>query len=775
MCAVLNGRPRCRAKVQPTAIWHVVLAWHTRPLARWLLAVLLGLLAMGLPAAARASSGHMLFIGPMEEALTLDQVLALPQAQWKTAANNATFGYHHGDYWFQQESLLPALQGDTAWRLTIDNPVLDEIDLWVRFMDTRGQTSAWRHWRLGDKQVFEARPLKARTFTVPLDPQGIGFEAQKLQFVARLNTTSSVQFPTEIARSIDFETGQRNASLAYGLYIGLMGGFFVYNLILWLVTRERLYGWYIGWISHFAMFLLSLEGLTFQFLWPEAVRWNDTVLVYCLGIAVFFSSSFINEFLKPTPGSPVLSLKPVTEGALQLSFVALACLLPYRLGIQMVILMALLLVSRSAIQVVIAHRRGYAPARLLFLAFRLGIQMVILMALLLVSRSAIQVVIAHRRGYAPARLLFLAFSVVLLGAFVLTLQRWGMVGLTRFTKYVTLSGSALEVMLLSLVLGDRLTRAREVAHAAREMILLNAELSSTNRQLDQERELAEKRNVELLALQQRIEREADLRDQERMRFLASSVHDLKQPLQAISTALHPLAHAFRNDEPRLVEEMLGLMQKATHNMRDQLAALLDLSRLESGLMTVSIKPVHLKSLVETLLPELHQLAVRQRVSIRTDLPQAVWVETDEQLLRRVVLNLASNGIKYADAAKAQRELIVSVSASESICLLQVRDNGLGIHAEHVNSGEIFRPFVQVHNHLSEDIKGVGLGLSIVASSIKLLPSHRLEVQSEPGVGSCFSVTLPRASAALPCFWRRWAWFGSWAMLGAWMAIVRLTA
>jgi signal transduction histidine kinase len=641
--------------------------------------------------------------------LDLPAALATPASQWQSMSPNGSLGYRSEVIWFHTQWSMPVAPAGQRWVLVIANPVLDDAQVWVQGLGPQDEPGPWQHWAVGDKLPFDQRPLTAQHFALPLANAPDGAPAfRTLRVYIRVSTTSSMQVPMRLLAVADFEQSERTRGLLFGAYGGLMTGLFIYNLVIWAVVRERQYGWYVGWILCFALFVLSLDGFTFQCLWPQATQWNDRVLVLLLGSGVVMGNCFINDFLRVGNEAPPLALTAPREAMWLLPAVLVATYLPYSIGIRAVIALSLSLVARAQIMIGIAVFRG--------------------------SR--------------PARILMVAFLSVSLGGAVLATQRFGLTDYTALTQHWTMVGSAIEVILLSLALGERLIHARQLAASAVKLATLNESLSESNAALTTSRQLAEERLAALACLQDRLRLDTEARDRERLRFLASAVHDLKQPLQAIGALLLPLEHAVARHDQTHAMQMLGLTRQATQGMSNQLTALLDLSRLESGMEPTKLQPLVLAALVDDLCPQFEPLARRLGVRVTVDIPPDLTVQSDPQLLARVISNLVTNGIKYCDTRRAPHcRVALQAEAGASGPTLTIADNGLGIPDGQSASGAIYRPFFQGYNHLPEDIKGVGLGLSIVTAAMRLLPQHHLRLASAPDEGTTFTLVLPAAATS----------------------------
>ncbi len=215
------------------------------------------------------------------------------------------------------------------------------------------------------------------------------------------------------------------------------------------------------------------------------------------------------------------------------------------------------------------------------------------------------------------------------------------------------------------------------------------------------------------------------------RFLAAASHDLRQPIQALG--LLNAALAYEVDDPSL-KEIISNMGHAIDAMRSVLDGLLDISKLEAGVVTPEFSVFPIAPLIDRIIGELSFEAHAKGLELRAVLSSA-YVRSDRDLLERIVQNFASNAIRYT---KAGRVLIGCRRRGEKLHL-QIWDTGPGIGAD--QQERIFEEFYQLDNPARDRSKGLGLGLAIVERLAQLL-GHPIEVRSEPGLGSMFSVVLP---------------------------------
>lgn len=253
-------------------------------------------------------------------------------------------------------------------------------------------------------------------------------------------------------------------------------------------------------------------------------------------------------------------------------------------------------------------------------------------------------------------------------------------------------------------------------------------LDITQRKQD-ERQLASV-NIELRKQKEDAER-ANLA---KSRFLAAASHDLRQPLHALALFVAEIK------EHSSSEEQLNLARQinaATISLMELLDALLDISRLDLAETKAHRQALPLQPLLEAA-TESHRYGAKEKglkFSIR---PTKLWVESDPQLLVRIISNLTANAVRYTQTGG----ILLGVRSQGKQLRIEVWDSGVGIAPEH--QPYLFDEFFQVANPERDASKGLGLGLSIVARLADAL-EHPITVRSWPGQGSCFALTVPRAA------------------------------
>ena len=228
--------------------------------------------------------------------------------------------------------------------------------------------------------------------------------------------------------------------------------------------------------------------------------------------------------------------------------------------------------------------------------------------------------------------------------------------------------------------------------------------------------------------------EADAAARAKTRFLAAASHDLRQPLHTLTFYGAALAMRPLDDKSRQIAEQMDVALQA---LASQFNALLDISRLDAGVVEVNSASIRLPDLLERVRVEFEPIAQEKNLTLSVDCPEDTVVQVDEALLESVVVNLLSNALKYTDDGRVD----VEVTEESDTCLLIIRDSGRGIPADEVE--HVFEEFYQVSNPHRDRKEGFGLGLSIVKRTLGLLQLD-WSMESEVGKGTAFFVSLPRS-------------------------------
>ncbi len=288
------------------------------------------------------------------------------------------------------------------------------------------------------------------------------------------------------------------------------------------------------------------------------------------------------------------------------------------------------------------------------------------------------------------------------------------------------------------------------------MILYLAVVLKAGAELGKAFAVALQRHYENLALVEQLTEQKTLAEQarqrvealssEKSRFLAAASHDLRQPLQALALFSEALNGHARDASTR---QLAGQIERSVNALVDMFNELLDLSRLDAGMMLARQEHFALQPLLDRLYVDFAPQAQAKGLGfeipvaddvLRSGLGGDTLVHTDPFLLERLLRNLISNAVRYTDHGA----VMLRCTCFGDAVRLEVADTGVGIHPDVLP--HIFEEYYQVDNPSRDRRKGLGLGLAIVRR-IEQLINCGVEVRSEPDKGSTFSFSVPAGDEA----------------------------
>ena len=280
-----------------------------------------------------------------------------------------------------------------------------------------------------------------------------------------------------------------------------------------------------------------------------------------------------------------------------------------------------------------------------------------------------------------------------------------------------------------------LEHARGVAEAAlaEQKEVERTLLASEERYRHQLEELVTKRTSDLAAAMV----EAERANNAKTRFLAATSHDLRQPLSALSLYVGALGSTHSPANGQLVANM----KNCVTSLNEMLTNLLDLSKLDAGVVTPEPSDFMLDAVIANVVSSQQPDANAKGLSLRFSACGLI-ARTDAILFRRIIENFVSNSIRYTEKGG----VLIGCRRHEGKLWVEVWDTGLGIPDD--KTTEIFEEFRQLGNYERNRAKGTGLGLAIVAKTAALL-GLQIRVRSRLGKGSLFAVEIPLGNAIKP--------------------------
>lgn len=304
-------------------------------------------------------------------------------------------------------------------------------------------------------------------------------------------------------------------------------------------------------------------------------------------------------------------------------------------------------------------------------------------------------------------------------------------------------------------------KSEQLQASEEELRVQQEELRQTNAELEEKAQLLEERNILVNQAREAMSlkaEELEISSKYKSEFLANMSHELRTPLNSILI----LARILKENRPENLNEdqikYAGVIHNAGSDLLTLINDILDLSKIESGkidLTIESIKPEVIKQDMESLFSE---LARSKKISFKTvvgqDLPLSIL--TDQSRVEQIVKNLLSNAFKFTpehgeislhikNAPKDVRFYSEQLrNSSKHIIAIVVKDSGIGIPED--KQKLIFEAFQQADGSTSRKYGGTGLGLSI-SKELAYILGGEIQVQSEPGLGSIFTLFIPEENHA----------------------------
>jgi signal transduction histidine kinase len=582
--------------------------------------------------------------------LTFEQVRAAPPERWRpNRSQSPNLGFSSSAFWFRLRVVNEAGPSRRTY-LEVRSPTIDHLDLYLPSAD------GWVVKRAGDQLRFAEREVYNRHFIFRLNP-----DEGPATYYIRVRTGWGVSLPAVLRSERDLRGVIDHEQFLLGAYYGLVAIILIFNLFLYIYLRLGIYIYFILATTSSTVLFLGWNGLLFQYLWPGAYPMQNGMLVWVSALLNFWGLQFARAFLDTPRNAPGLDRMMLA-----------------------VMLVAIL-----------------TPPVMLLVGKPLSYSLFILVVLLVLAGHAITGTYCLYREVRSARFYALALGVTLISAMISTLRIAGLVEDTFFTRHCFQIGTAVQLTVISLALGDRINqmrREREVARAE---------------------SLAQRRRADLL------------KDQ----FLSNISHELRTPLAEVYGYAEILI-----DERDGVREDLRPMTVAVHRASSRLSELFQdlmlLTNLDTDLV-LDEDVLSVRQLLEKNLKQMrHLIADRGLVVVRRQ-AEEIQLRGDAALLSRALYHVLKNGVLYNRDGGL---LEVDVVAEAGRVTISVRDTGMGMEKD--EQERIWDKFYRVDSSLTYSVQGVGLGL-FVARRILDLHDGRIDVESELHIGSKFVISLPR--------------------------------
>lgn len=451
---------------------------------------------------------------PQQQA-TIDDVRNLPNSAWQPVGRrDASFGYTGSAYWLRVQLHNPEAK-DMDWVLIIGNPLLDYLDAYG--------LDGERVYRSGDQRPFATRWIEHRQLLLPLRLAA----GENRELILRMQTEGSANLSASLMTSATFNHHEQRMLLLQGLFFGALAAMLIYNLSIFVITRDRNYFWYSLFVASFGCYQFIQLGFALQWLWPNSLGWHQLSFPLSSAVTTLFGILF-------TYG--VLDLKHASPRYTQVVNVLLGC---------------------TWLVIGLCVFGPYQAA--LFGSFVLVVACAALACLFTLLR--------WREGYKPARLFAIGWFVLIAASLFSILSGTGLIANSLLTLHAQQIGGLIELTVFSIALAVRIRQAQSAQQ------LTQARLLAKEHQLC----LEQARRMEL---QKQINDGLELRVTERTAAL-------EQALSELSGAHQQLSELNRRDDltglfnrQTLNEELHRSLVQAVRSQRPMAILMMDLDHFK---------------------------------------------------------------------------------------------------------------------------------------------------------------------------------------------------
>ena len=274
--------------------------------------------------------------------------------------------------------------------------------------------------------------------------------------------------------------------------------------------------------------------------------------------------------------------------------------------------------------------------------------------------------------------------------------------------------------------------ARDLDSKNQELEAQTEELQSLNEELNQQSEELQEQNVELEVQRKQVEEANRLKSE----FLSNMSHELRTPLNSVMALSRVLIMQAKQKLSEEEGRYLDIIERNGKQLLALINDILDLSKIEAGRMDVSQKLFSLGSTISSIVDSLVPVAEEKGVKIIEDVPGHLpQIESNEARIHQILQNIIGNAVKFTN----QGDVTVSAHSDAQKVFINIADTGIGISEKDLP--HIFEEFRQIDGSSSRQYEGTGLGLAIAYKAAKILGGE-ISVESDPGKGSLFTLTLP---------------------------------
>ena len=605
--------------------------------------------------------------------INIERILEDPlKFKWQASINDTpNFGFNVPPHWFLLD-INNESNKDVSWLLQIHYSLLDYIDVYLIRDD-----GSMEQWHTGDRRTFDSRPIDHRSFLFPLELE----KREQGRLLFRIQSSGSMQVPMQLWSEKEFYKTVQKRSIPNGIFIGLFLILIIYNLFLYLSTRDSSYIYYVLFASGFMSFFMAISGYGFQYLWSNYTEFQQLSVFIFICASNIGMAEFTIKFLHipETDSTTYKMLRGVT--ILTLCCLILMFFVPYKFMIQALMFACLYTALLSTIV-------GYRKISSMGMAASF---------------------------YASG------WFIMAGGVVILVLNKFAILEANLFTEYAAPISVIVFSLLLSFALGLRIQEERKSLLVA-ENKLLNSQKQALQSRL-------KANELEFESKQIKVSAEAE--SQSKNVFLAMMSHEIRTPLNGIMGLSDLLKSSNLDDKQKQYAETI---YSSGESLLTIINDILDFSKILAGKLDIESITVNAFDLINNCMAifsrDLEEKNINLFVTVEPSMP--FLIKSDPVRLRQVIINYLSNAIKFTNAGNIT--LSISLNKETSMLRIEVKDQGIGIPQD--KQASLFNAFSQADSTTTRKYGGTGLGLAICKQLSQLMDGD-VGVESTLGQGSTF--------------------------------------
>ncbi len=594
---------------------------------------------------------HIVYWNDLEGKASLDDARSHASDFQISRRETVTLGHRNGSVWLRFEAENQRPEKDT-WFLEIAYPMLDSIEIYILNADDTVVYSA----RGGDHTPVVEREYSFQNylFKVQLPAH------EKRVFFLRVRSESTMQVPIFLHNDQGLVQSTTMENLGLGLYYGIAAVMILYNLFVFFSLRDVSYLFYVLYVSMYVGFQLAYNGLSTVHIWPGQMWWGDHNINIFIGCIYVFAVLFTRSFLHTRSYLPKFDKILLVSLFYGVAIVAVGFLGRYRI--------ANILASAGT---------------------------VILMLICIAAG-----VLALRAGYRPARFYLLGWILFLIGALLLGMKQFAILPSMFLTNYGSQIGSAVEMILLSLALADRINVMKTEKEEAREEAFKSQSLAI-----------------------QTLEKADRLKDE----FLSNVSHELNTPV----TTILGYAELLKDGEvsPENQPEVLKQMHAESERLRSMLRLLMYTTKIDAGEIVPVPADLELDPLLAECVAETRGGTRGKVHSFRAE--DSKWtLRADPELFRAAIVEILKNSVIHTPEGTITT---IHASTNGSRRSIIFRNNGPSVPADAL--GKLNARFYRVDSSLTYKESGMGIGLFVASRLLECMGAELTHANIDGGFES----------------------------------------